>query len=515
MNYETSLKALFGGTLLVVIGTAMGMGFEFLTRLLIIRNSSPAEYGLFALGYAVFSVTILIATLGFHEGLSRQTAYLLGKGRASEAMNIPWNALWIVALWSVVLAGLGYAFSSDLAGTFRNRALDDVFRLFFVAMPFFAVVIIIATAFRGRGNVSAKILLHDLMLNGTKLAVVGGLILAGGSFLGLITGYVAVYPLVAVVAFVFFAKSFGRGSGSSKKELVLISLPVLGISLLYLGIAWSDTIILGLFRGAAEAGLYTGAADVGRLLRVVVTSSAFVYAPIAANLFGQGKISELRVVYATVTKWLLLVSVPAGMLIMLFPRAVLKILYGADYAVAAPVLSIITLGLLVSTAFGPAASTLVALGRTGNALAAFLLGFAVNVVLNLILIPPYGIIGAAVASAVGFSVVALILVMLVQKRIKVHAFARSHVSIVLTGAFLGAVFYLVVRHVLGLSPSIPAVIAVSVLYLAFYFVLLILTKSFDDNDLMLLHNVERRLKVDLSGLRKFVKNLNKKQLRRK
>ena len=53
MNYETSLKALFGGTLLVVIGTAMGMGFEFLTRLLIIRNSSPAEYGLFALGYAV------------------------------------------------------------------------------------------------------------------------------------------------------------------------------------------------------------------------------------------------------------------------------------------------------------------------------------------------------------------------------------------------------------------------------------------------------------------------------
>ena len=515
MRTEQPLKFFFKGTVLVVIGTVLGMGFEFLTRLLIIRSSSPAEYGTFALGYAVFSISTLIATLGFQEGLSRQAAYLIGKGRTSEANHASWSALWIVILWGVALAGLGYAFSGVLAAAFRNPALAEVFRILFVAMPFFAVVITISAAFRGAGNVTAKVLLQDFLLNAMKLAAVSVLILAGGSFLGVITGYAAIYPLIGVVAFLFFAKRFSRGSGSSKKELLITSLPLLGISLFYLGIMWSDTIILGLLKGAAEAGLYTGAADVGRVLRTAMLSSVFVYAPIAANLFGRGNVRELKIVYVTVTKWLLLVSVPAGMLMMMFPHAVLKVLYGAEYAEAAATLSVITLGLLISIAFGPAGSTLVAMGRSRHALAAFFSGFAINVILNLILIPPYGIIGAAIASAVSFSIVAFMLVIMVQKIIKVRTFARNHVSIVLIGASLGAVFYVVIRHVLGLHSSIPAVMVVSVVYFALYVVLLILTKSFDDHDLMLLDIIERRLKVDLSAVKGFLKNSNKKPVRRK
>ena len=509
MDTKKSLNAFFSGTMIVVVGTVIGLGFEFLSRVLLIRNYSTAEYGTFALGYAVFSLIVLISTLGFQEGLSRQAAYLIGQRKRPEAHNASWNALWLVALWSVILAGLGYASSELLAAAFRNPESVLVFRAFFLAAPFFAVVFVISAAFRGVGNVSAKVLLQDFLINGGKLAAIALLILAGASFSGVITGYASVYLLAAVVAFVFFARFFSRGSRSSKRELLLVSLPLLGVNLFYVGLAWSDVIILGLLKSSSEVGLYSGVADLARFLRVAVLSSVFVYTPIAAHLVGRGNLRELKVVYVAVTKWIMVASVPAGVLIMIFPRTILEFLYGSEYAEAAATLTVMTLGFLISMSFGLAGSTLVALGRSSQTLAAFVSGFIVNVILNLWLIPPYGITGAAIASGISFSVVAVILTVLVLKGINVHAFTRRHVSIVLIGASLGAVLYFVTKAFPGRDSSLLIVIFASGVYCALYVVLLVLARTFDDNDLVVLDSIEHTLKVNLSAVKRIIKRFNK------
>jgi hypothetical protein len=136
------------------------------------------------------------------------------------------------------------------------------------------------------------------------------------------------------------------------------------------------------------------------LLLIVINSLGYIYTPTASSLFGKGRLEELRQSYVASTKWGYVLTVPVLFTLLLFTAPLVETLYGRQYLGIVLVLQIITVGYLVNPVTGPNYHTLIAAGKMRLIVESFLLNAISNVVLCLLLIPPCGLEGAAVAAAV-------------------------------------------------------------------------------------------------------------------
>ena len=110
-----SLKKMAVGTSIVLIGTLVSMFFEFLSRILIIRSTSTAEYGIFSLALVILNIAVIIATLGLQNGATRQIAYYRGRNDLSRVYSSVVSSLELTAVagwpyihgWGCVLAFSG------------------------------------------------------------------------------------------------------------------------------------------------------------------------------------------------------------------------------------------------------------------------------------------------------------------------------------------------------------------------------------------------------------------------
>ena len=166
-------------------------------------------------------------------------------------------------------------------------------------------------------------------------------------------------------------------------------------------ILWLDTLLLGALRSPAEAGVYAAATRylaVGQFIGVAISQ---VVGPKLSELLASSERdrSRLRQVFATSTAWLMLLSWPLYLTMIVMAPSLLAV-FGERYPVAERVLMILGGAMLVATAVGPVDIVLLMSGKSLWNLLNTTVAVASNVVLNLLLIPHLGITGAAIAWAV-------------------------------------------------------------------------------------------------------------------
>jgi O-antigen/teichoic acid export membrane protein len=111
--------------------------------------------------------------------------------------------------------------------------------------------------------------------------------------------------------------------------------------------------------------------------------------------------------YAAATSWIVRLSLPAFVALIVFPHDLLRI-FGHGFAAGASVTVILAVGQLVRAATGPCGTLLNMSGKVAVNMADNVGVLALNIVLNLILIPPYGIVGSAVAWSISLALVNLL-----------------------------------------------------------------------------------------------------------
>jgi len=105
---------------------------------------------------------------------------------------------------------------------------------------------------------------------------------------------------------------------------------------------------------------------------------------------------------------MLLISIP----IALFGKFAINLLYGNAYLPAAPALYALLLGIVIYPIFKFISVDLAAKNKLGISILASLIGVAINLFANLILIPKYGIVGAGIATSISYSAMAIILIVI-------------------------------------------------------------------------------------------------------
>jgi len=160
----------------------------------------------------------------------------------------------------------------------------------------------------------------------------------------------------------------------------------------------ADLVILGVFRDAADVGLYRAAVLVATQVTVGLTIANEVLSPHIARLHLAGDSAGLKSMMRQALGWLALTGVVLAGVCIMAGREILVFVFGTPYAGGAHALAILAFGQFVTVAAGTGAVLLNMSGHEKDVLRVFAISAITNVAANLLLIPLLGLVGAAIAT---------------------------------------------------------------------------------------------------------------------
>jgi O-antigen/teichoic acid export membrane protein len=163
------------------------------------------------------------------------------------------------------------------------------------------------------------------------------------------------------------------------------------------GLLWADTLLLGVWRRPSEVAVYSVATRTILIGAAVVAAVGVAVQPSLGRLFAQGELEGLRRAYSSSTCLSALAGIPVFLLTAYLASDLLTVAYGPAYAVGAGALVALAIGQTVAAVTGPCGYLVGMIGRTDLLFQNMVAVLILNVVLNVVLIPEWGMVGAGVA----------------------------------------------------------------------------------------------------------------------
>jgi O-antigen/teichoic acid export membrane protein len=401
-----------------IIGSLLGYVF----LLLVTRTSGAEVWGIFVLCLAVLNITSILSRFGVDTALLRFVAQL--KGKMEEIKGIYLQGFSLVLALSIVFSILLYFFSNILAETvFQKPNLTPFLKVISFALIPFTIIHINAQAYRGLKRIKEfsffqhtskflfAVIIFVLLFYFTDIDVI---IMPIYSFLA------AVF-IVMIFSGVGIFKTF-KGVQTiiifTKKEILSTSYPMMLSSSILLLMAWADTIMIGIFKTEVDVGFYNVALKLAMLASIILGSVNSILAPKISETFNNNKIDEFKVLIKQSTRIIFFISLPILIVLFLFPEFLLS-LFGQEFVIAKTTLLILLIGQAVNAMSGSVGLILQMTGKEKVYQNILLIALVFNIMLNLFLIPKFGIEGAAIASAFSFLFWNLSSVLYIYKRYKV------------------------------------------------------------------------------------------------
>jgi O-antigen/teichoic acid export membrane protein len=458
---DRQVRGMARGGGLNLIGALLSQAAVFVIMLLLARSLGITEVGRYAQCYAVLSLLNLLSLSGFRAGLTRFVAVGLADGSAAAIRGTVRLGLGITFGSSVLIGGALAVAAPRLAAALHDPQLTTGLRLMALTLPATAVCEAALSATRGWRTQRPHTLIGQLYepaarLIGTALALGLGAGLTG-TYWALVVAAWSAAALAIAALWRMLRRVAPADPVYRPRELFRFSTVSWVSSLSSTGLIWVDTLMLGLF-GDGEIGVYNVATRLVTVAIFVLAPINAAFGPYLAYLHHQGRLEEVRRIYAAATGWVVRLSVPAFVALLVFPHGLLQI-FGGDFATGAAVTVILAVGQLVNVVTGPCGTVLNMSGRVAVNMYDNLAALALNILLNLWLIPAYGIIGAAVSWAVSLAAVNIARVL--QVRALIHALpvtvgllkglAAGGVALAVAGALRAVTPVAVTWTVIGLA----------------------------------------------------------------
>lgn len=387
------------GGALNIAGAALNAGMRVLVTLIIGRALGDRAVGLYYQAFAVHDLLALVAAAGFTTALTRFVALHRSEGDAGSLRGIVRLGLAFstsfAALAGVVLFLLAPWLAADVFG---DAPMEKLLMLVAVVMPVTVFKTVALSATQGFKTMRYYAGIQLVFEPVFRLALTGALLLAGGGVREALIALVVTNVLGALLAAGALRRLMGRPTAPPVyhvREAFSFSFLSWATTLAVDAYIWADTIMLGIFRGPEDVGVYQVATRLVLLSAIFVAPIGLAFAPRIADLYQRRERETLARTYHTVSGWIMRLAVFPFVVLVLFPDQLLGI-FGGGFPRGASVTIILAFGALAHASTGPSITLLNMMGRPGMALANNVATIIVNIGLNLWLIPAYGIVGAAV-----------------------------------------------------------------------------------------------------------------------
>jgi O-antigen/teichoic acid export membrane protein len=403
LNAHPVAARLVSGSATALMISAAGQALTFALQLLLARQLGSDEYGVYSYLVSWMSVGLILAKGGFDTALVRFVAAYSAKelpGRVSGVIRVATRRAWVLGVVSTALICAG----AWLLAKTEGRSFGGAVFITGLLIPVSASSELIAAAVRGLGR-SARSLLGDMLVR----PIVCAAILAIAIYIGLSIGAreaLGCYLLGTVASLLLSRYFLMRALSWSPQSSAIARLrrfwsrsaALLMMANGFLVLLYSvDVLMLGAMDNMVSSGLYNVASKLAILVIFVMNASQIVAGPMMAAAYANGRYGELQRIVRLLTLLSLLSGAPIAMLLALASPWVLHA-FGPGFPQAADALFVLLAMQCVNVATGPVGLLLAMTGR--QSVLAWLLfgGVLLNVLLNLALIPRFGLMGAAWSS---------------------------------------------------------------------------------------------------------------------
>jgi len=423
----------------VFLGKIIGVVFGLIMNLVIARLYGAELYGRFIYIFTFISFFPSLTSLGLRSGLIYFIPKYTTNNDTEKRNTLITNSFILTSLLSVIVI-VTIALNTEFISSnlLNNSELSPLINLMSPLIILLTLNTISQGVFRGKMEIKDFVIGKDLLMPSIKLFVVTILYFLGLRIEGLIIGYytgfgaLIIYYLIKIII-----NNNIKFKDIKLKNRKLIyttfkfSLPLFLTGFLVFFVNKTDTFMIGYFLRDTDVGIYNIALKIGTMSGFVLTAFNTTFAPMISNLYEQDKMKELASIYKIITKWILTINLIAFSLFILFSNEIM-LFFGQEFTAGAYALIFIGIGQIANVIVGPAGYINTMTGKPQYELYNNIIVLILNVTLNYIMIPIYGINGAAVASAISVGIVNLFRLGLVYKDLKIHPYEKSYVKIILS-----------------------------------------------------------------------------------
>lgn len=399
-NFQPHIKKLISSSGINFLFRIFGLGTSFFIVLLISRWFGVYNYGSYSLTFTIAQATAMIFGLGIPNALIMITGNK--NFNLIEAKKLLFSGLKITLLFSLIPSVLFY-FSANFIAVkwFDNINLNRFFEIVACTIPFFIIHELFLYYF-----ISVKKFIHYniFMFVLPNLFLILFLLLfyymSKTDFYTFLAFALSIVLIVLIEFIVVYESKIHKTPKIiSSKSLLKTASPMLFSGLLLYLLNWTDVIMLGIMTNEKEVGIYNIAYKIGSVGFLVIVSVSTIITPKIAALYGSGNLKELQKLIHSSTRLISILTIPLVLVLVIGSDFILSF-FGENVIEGSTTLIIVSIGVLFSAIAGNVDQIL---NMTNNQIVLrniTIISFFINIIFNFILIPYYGIRGAAIASLI-------------------------------------------------------------------------------------------------------------------
>jgi len=399
----------------------------FVSQVLLARWMGSFEYGIFVAVWVAIIVLGTLSSIGFPTSVIRFVAEYREREELGYIHGVIRSSLVVAFLASTLLAAIG---------ALALYQYPELVRSYYVIPAFLASICLPMLALQGVLDGVAR------SFNWPKIAFIPtfivrpiGILLV--MWIALMMGYppsaettmwsaiISTY-CASLIQFLFLFKNLRKTLEPAQPQYkttswILIALPLFLIEGFYVLLTSIDILFVGALMRPEDTAIYFASAKILALVHFTyfAVKAAVSHRYTAYHTAG-GK-SEFQAFVQKTVSWTFWPSLMIGLVMAMMGKFFLM-LFGAEFVEGQILVWILIAGIVLRSSVGPAEALLVMTGRQKVCITAYAITLTVNVVLNLVLIPIFGLIGAAIATTISFGFESAALHFAAKRALGIHAF---------------------------------------------------------------------------------------------
>ena len=219
-----------------------------------------------------------------------------------------------------------------------------------------------------------------------------------------LNSFIVLFIISTIVVYsLFFKKDFPKTVHDhfSSIDILRTSYPMALSAISYFLMQSTDVLFISAYDTFESVAYYSIAVKLATVTALALISVNIVIAPKIASIYNDRNFSELKLILKKATRINVLISLPIIILLICFSEYILS-MFGINYILAKNALWILLIAQFFNSITGPSALYLNMTGRQKKLNVILLISLIINVVLNILLVPTFGMLGAAIATTTSF-----------------------------------------------------------------------------------------------------------------
>ena len=492
-----SLTTIIQGARIDLVGRVFNAIIRYGYVFLLARLLGADLLGIFFLGLIITEFFGVIARFGLDTGVVKYVAVAAGEKNKAKIKGVITSSLIFSVAAGIFISILLVFGSNSIANhVFHKPELSNVLKVMAISLPLSSATLILLSATQAFHTLKYRVTVEFFLNPILNLTLVALFFLIGYRLSGAVAAYVLTFVFSVVISLIFVKRLFPEivmpqiKPVFETRKLLRFSTPLLLVNFLSLMMMWTDVLMLGYFKQASDVGIYNTAVRTAFFINFIIMSFTSIFTPRISELFSQKKLTELESLFKTVTRWIFTLSIPIFLIIVIFSKQIL-LLFGAKFVNGYVSLIILAIAHLVNASVGSVRYILVMSENERLVMYNTVTICILNILLNALLIPKFGMNGAAIATATSIILINIIMLIQVKLKLAIHPYNLRYYKPLVAGivVFVGVV---AVQSIFVFSHQLVFFAAGVLLIIIGYFLLVSLL-GFDEHDRIILQMLKIRI----------------------